>query len=260
RRALPAGPRSLEELSEELFLTQPELGEIGALEILGQEGPRQAILLVEPVAEVDLLAARGAEGARRMVVGDLELLATDGTADEHDLSLRGEPGESNVGCDGGDGGPGRDRVALMDLSTFDKAVLRDALLAHLEERLAVVRAAQKAAHEGATHEESRPEGIKDMRSTETSYLARGQAERVVELTEALAQVRGFPLRAFAEDAPIGLSALVQLENEAGAVSSYFMAPAGGGIQLESPAGPLTIVTPRSPLGRALVGRRVGDEV
>lgn len=148
----------------------------------------------------------------------------------------------------------------MDLSTFDKAVLRDALLAHLEERLAVVRAAQKAAHEGATHEESRPEGVKDMRSTETSYLARGQAERVVELTEALAQVRGFPLRAFAEDAPIGLSALVQLENEAGAVSSYFMAPAGGGIQLEPPAGPLTIVTPRSPLGRALVGRRVGDEV
>lgn len=148
---------------------------------------------------------------------------------------------------------------MVDLKRFEKVSLRDALLRLLEEQLVVVRAAQKASHEGATHEESRPENIKDMRSTETSYLARGQAERVVALMDEIALVENMPLRGFAPDAAIGLSALVVLENEAGVQSLYWIAPAGGGARLEVAGATLTVVTPRSPLGRALVGLREGDE-
>ena len=43
------------------------------------------------------------------------------------------------------------------------------------------------AAEGATHEENRAEGDKDMRSTEASYVARGHAERTVQLEQALVQ-------------------------------------------------------------------------
>jgi len=41
--------------------------------------------------------------------------------------------------------------------------------------------AQRTVVEGATHEENKPENDKDTRALEQSYLARGQAQRVVEL-------------------------------------------------------------------------------
>jgi hypothetical protein len=149
---------------------------------------------------------------------------------------------------------------VTDLPLPNKAALRAALLAELREQLEVLRAAQRATHEGATHEEMRPEGIKDMRSTEVSYLARGQAERVVALMEEIALVERMELRSFARDGAIALSALVAVESEAGATSLYWLAPAGGGVKLSVDGEPVTVVTPKSPLGRALLGASVGDEV
>lgn len=149
---------------------------------------------------------------------------------------------------------------MTDLPLPNKANLRAALLAELREQLETVRAAQKATHEGATHEEMRPEGIKDMRSTEVSYLARGQAERVVTLMEEVALVERMDLRSFAPEAAIAVSALVRVESETGATSLYWLAPAGGGVKLRVENAAVTVVTPRSPLGRALLGATVGDEI
>jgi transcription elongation GreA/GreB family factor len=52
-------------------------------------------------------------------------------------------------------------------------------------------------------------------------------------------------------------ALVEVEDEDGRRLSYFLAPEGGGTRLE---GGVQVVTPPSPLGEALVGKRAGDEV
>ena len=58
-----------------------------------------------------------------------------------------------------------------------KITLKAVLLAQLEAALATARAAHKAAVEGATHAEARPENDKDTRGLEQSYLARGVAQR-----------------------------------------------------------------------------------
>jgi transcription elongation GreA/GreB family factor len=136
-----------------------------------------------------------------------------------------------------------------------KTELRDALARVVEADLATAERAQRAAHEGATDEEAKPENDKDTRALEQSYLARGQAQRVEELHAALAQVRSMPLRDLDDEAPIALGALVTalVDDED---RSYFLAPGGGGTELE---GGVQVVTPSSPLGRALLGRRVGDE-
>ncbi len=137
----------------------------------------------------------------------------------------------------------------------DKKALRDELLHLLEDELRAMTRAHKAAIEGATDEHAKPENDKDTRALEQSYLARGQARRVEELAAGVAEVRAMALRAFGEGAPIGLSAIVALETDAGP-RVLFVAPDGGGAKLAE--GSVQVVTPRSPLGRALAGKRAGD--
>lgn len=137
-----------------------------------------------------------------------------------------------------------------------KATLRAALLAELEAALATATAAHAAAVEGATSDEARPENDKDTRGLEQSYLARGVAQRVAELEAGVADVTRLALRAFDEGAPAALGAVVTVDEE-GEVHRFFLAPAGGGSVLP---GGVHVVTPGSPLGRALLGKRVGDEV
>lgn len=134
-----------------------------------------------------------------------------------------------------------------------KAELVRALIAALEAQLASARAAHEQAASAATHEEARPENDKDTRGLEQSYLARGHAQRVADLETAVAVVGTFAPRSFSEDDPIALGALIELEDG----RTLWLAPHGGGIEL---TGGITVVTPTSPLGKALLGKRVDDEL
>lgn len=142
---------------------------------------------------------------------------------------------------------------------MDKPALLSALCAQLEAEIA--RATESAARtrEGATHEEARPENDKDTRALEASYLARGQAQRVVDLQVGLKQVKFMELRDFGADDAIDVSALVQLEAE-DETRWYFIAPAGGGNKIQLGEITIDVLTPQAPLGRALIGRYIDDEV
>lgn len=139
---------------------------------------------------------------------------------------------------------------------MDKSKLRAELLAVLEQALEAARAAYAAAIEGATHPEARAENDKDTRGLEMSYLARGQAQRVAELEAGVANVAAMTVRAFGERDPIASGALLVVEED-GKRTRYFVAPAGGGSVL---SGDVQVITPPSPLGRVLAGKRVDDEV
>jgi transcription elongation GreA/GreB family factor len=138
----------------------------------------------------------------------------------------------------------------------DKAALRAELLAQLQEAAAAAAAAHQATIAGATHEEARAEDDKDTRALEQQYLARGQAQRVVELEDAVVTVTRWNPRAFAAGDAIALGALVTIDED-GHEKHLLVAPAGGGNTL---AGGVHVVTPRSPLGHALLGKRAGDDV
>ena len=137
-----------------------------------------------------------------------------------------------------------------------KQALKAELLARLRDDLETLTRAHRATCEGATHEQAKPENDKDTRALEQSYLARGQAARIEELRAAVAEVSAMPVRASPESR-VALGVLVTLEEE-GEESTLFLAPAGGGERLAE--GQVQVVTPRSPLARALAGRREGDEV
>ena len=133
-----------------------------------------------------------------------------------------------------------------------KLDLRAQLLAQLEEQLATARAAHAAATEGAISDEARPENDKDTRGLEQSYLARGHAQRVADLETAVTVTAKMTIERLAK---VAIGALVVVEEDERARSIY-VAPHGGGLVL---AGDVTVVTPTSPMGRALLGRAAEDE-
>src|SRR3954463_2534014 len=90
----------------------------------------------------------------------------------------------------------------------DKVALRDELRAQLQSALERATAAYAAAVEGATHAEARAENDKDTRGLEQSYLARGQAQRVVDLEAELADVQALVLRSFGGGDAVAAGALV----------------------------------------------------
>jgi len=140
---------------------------------------------------------------------------------------------------------------------IDKLALRDELARMIGADLDTRERAHRAAREGATHEEARPENDKDTRALEQSYLARGEAARVEQLRTAFTEVQAMALRAFLEDERAALGALVTLEED-GEELVLWLAPHGGGSRLAG--GRVQVVTPASPLGRAVLGKVAGDDV
>ncbi|HEY0882859.1 MAG TPA: GreA/GreB family elongation factor [Archangium sp.] len=134
-----------------------------------------------------------------------------------------------------------------------RKALKDELVQKLEDTLRTLEAAHADTREAATHAEAKPENDKDTRALEQSYLARGQAMRIEALKAGLSAVVTMSLA----PGTVGrVSALIEAEEDEGTVR-FFLAPEGGGTKL---AGGVQVVTPASPLGQALIGKREGDEV
>ncbi len=137
------------------------------------------------------------------------------------------------------------------MTAHDKARLQAELLIRLEAQLAIARQAHAAAIEGATDDEARPENDKDTRGLEQSYLARGYAQRVAELEAALAAVAAMTTR---PQVRVAVGALVVVDDD-GRARGFYVASHGGGLEILD----TTVVTPTSPVGRALLGKAIDDE-
>lgn len=142
------------------------------------------------------------------------------------------------------------------MTRFDKVALRDELARSLSSQLEIAQRAHLASVEGATHEEAKPENDKDTRALEQSYLARGQAQRLTELREGIKLLQGIPPRNLDISPCCSVGAVVEVNVE-GQTEVYWLAPAGGGTRLAD--GCVQVLTPQSPLGRALVGSTAGDQ-
>lgn len=134
------------------------------------------------------------------------------------------------------------------------------IIARLEADLALFTAAALHAHAAATHEECQPDNKYDTTALEASYIAQGQANRAQEIRRSLEAYRALEVQDLDDDAPVGLGALVTLEDEAGGERRLFIGPQAGGMKLADPAGEIVVITAASPLGKRLLGLVAGDEV
>ncbi|MEW5741995.1 MAG: transcription elongation factor GreAB [Myxococcota bacterium] len=92
-------------------------------------------------------------------------------------------------------------------------------------------------------------------------LSRAHAQRSASTLEAVHALESFRPKPWVKGAPVGLGALVEVESDSGG-RTLFLAPVGGGAELEGPGGDglFHVVTPTSPLGRAVMGKRPGAVV
>lgn len=85
------------------------------------------------------------------------------------------------------------------------------------------------------------------------------AARRKELESQLLMYRFLPRRTYTKDDEIVPSSLVRLKT--GNVETLcFLVPQGGGLILEVNGTPVQVVTPYSPLGEAIMGKKMGDKI
>ncbi len=126
--------------------------------------------------------------------------------------------------------------------------------------LDVLQRAAQTAYEAATHAENIAENKYDTLGLEASYLATGQARRVEEIRQALKNCQAMTLAPFDPAHGIQVGALVHLEAGSGSGQWLFLAPDAAGLKLVHDEHTVTVITPRSPLGAALLGKQKDDEV
>ena len=144
--------------------------------------------------------------------------------------------------------------------TMNKHAMHPLVLEKLTLDLDIAQRAAQTAYETATHEENIAENKYDTLGLEASYLAAGQAKRVEEIKQALALCQTMALRAYDDQRGIEIGALLGLEDENGRQQWLFLAPDAAGLKVDVVGQPVTVITPRSPLGKSLLGKFEGDEV
>lgn len=142
---------------------------------------------------------------------------------------------------------------------MNKPHLLTEIIASLRAELSLCLNAAKATAAAATDPDSKAENKYDTRSLEASYLARGQAQRVAELQHDLGAFEALGVRRFEPSDAISLGALVTLKAPEGE-SHYFLGPAAGGTEVSNEGIEVLVITPGSPLGQKLLGKKVGDTV
>ncbi len=138
---------------------------------------------------------------------------------------------------------------------MDKTRILHAVVSELEAELRRQLAAQQMAAEGATHTEAKAETKWDTCGLEQSYLARGLAKQFEKLAGQVELLRTFAPLGYTGK-PIGVGALVEVEMD-GCKDLFFLLDCGGGTEVEIDGREVTVITPESPLGAALMGKKQG---
>jgi transcription elongation GreA/GreB family factor len=139
----------------------------------------------------------------------------------------------------------------------NKPKLINKIIAQLITELEVYFKAANAARAEATHEQSKPENKYDTRGLEASYLARGQSRHAAEIQLSIEQFRLLPGGKLHPTDPIDVGALVELEGKGGR-ALYFIGPRAGGTEVVHEKREVLVITPQSPLGAQLAGKKQGD--
>lgn len=143
---------------------------------------------------------------------------------------------------------------------MDKSLLLEKIVDELNAVHQSAIDAANRAYETATDEENVPEHKYDTLSLEASYLAQGQAQRVAECEADLAMYARLDIREFNSQDAISLGSLIHLKDESDGDKYVFLGPAAGGLKVSFQNKNIIIVTPSAPLGQALSGQHVDDEV
>ena len=147
---------------------------------------------------------------------------------------------------------------------MDKRQLVDQLVNQLQSSARAALSARDAAaaeaRDGATPDEKREDARAAHQLHSFGKASQGRAKQALADADSLAAFRPAKLDVHAK---ISLGAIVEIEDaDSGEGRTFFLAPVGAGVTLTGPGGDghLSVVTPVSPIGKAVIGKRTGEVV
>ncbi|NOU48984.1 transcription elongation factor GreAB [Pseudoalteromonas sp. JBTF-M23] len=140
---------------------------------------------------------------------------------------------------------------------MNKLIVIEHIKFALEAKLNEAQQAAQSAHEDATHEQSVAETQYDSLSIESGYLAQGQSERVNEVHKSISLfAQSYDVNVLPK---IGLGSLIKAIDIDDNTHWFYLGPSEGGLKVVVKGELILVITPSSPIGKAMNGKRVGDE-
>lgn len=155
------------------------------------------------------------------------------------------------------------------MATDRKTYFIEELKRHYQEAVAAARTAEVNAAQAADEVRKQARNKDDAKAAvEPGRMASGhrkRRQRAVRELDTLIQFASQGIKAFGPNSKIALGAMidVSIEGDDGQEErSLFMLPVGAGTELTGPGGDgfISVIGPQSPVGMALTGAAVGDEL
>lgn len=139
----------------------------------------------------------------------------------------------------------------------DKHDILTHMIDQLQTDLLMLEQAVALARDTATHADCLGSSKYETMGLEASYLAQGQGMRLLQVERSLAYFKTIRLTEPAKR--VALSSLLQLEDEHGEQMFLWLAAEAGGLKVQCGDYLVTVITPKAPLGTALMGKVAQDD-
>ena len=151
----------------------------------------------------------------------------------------------------------------MRLSKYLVEQLRHRLAADAAIAVRAGDAARDAAQHSVSAMEKRQDARTQIEHGNMAYAQARRAQQALAYVQALDSFSAKGIKSYVNQSPIGLGAVIDAlsEDEEGEFSRTFvMLPVGAGEELTGPDGDgiITVLTPNSPVGKAMFGKKTGD--
>jgi len=141
-----------------------------------------------------------------------------------------------------------------------KNKLHQIIIEALQQQLSTAQNAAMQAYNTATDDENVAENKYDTLGLEAAYLAAGQSTRVAAYEEDITIFKAFQATQLRESDSIDVGTLVSLVDDKDQGFCIYLSPVAGGLTLNTKGQEILLVTSQAPLGEALIGKYLGDEV
>jgi len=141
---------------------------------------------------------------------------------------------------------------------LDKQTALQCMIEQLSSDLLMLEQAVALARDTATHADCQGSSRYETMGLEASYLAQGQGTRLLEVERSLKYFKKLTVNACT--AEVVLSSMLLLADEQDHQQMLWIASEAGGLKVQCGETEITVITPRSPLGSALMGKINADEV
>lgn len=142
---------------------------------------------------------------------------------------------------------------------LDKKEVIDYVIKKLEEDVQTVQSSYERTRRESLDAPGAMQSQHDTSKKELSWLARGFAGRIEELTKSIDILRQLDIPP--QDHYVQLCSVVELEDiVSGTRVNYVILPAGGGKTLDYEGTDITILGFRAPVSQSILGKKQGDQV